>query len=56
MAWQIGNQAAGRMPGLDDFLVMRLLSSAASPPSRCWNWRRAPGSRTVTCTARPSAR
>ncbi|MEV8246732.1 MULTISPECIES: terpene synthase family protein [Streptomyces] len=31
VAWQIGNQAAGRMPGLDDFLVMRLLSSGGEP-------------------------
>ncbi|CAM5236344.1 Spiroviolene synthase [Streptomyces tendae] len=31
VAWQIGNQAAGRMPGLDDFLTMRLLSSGGEP-------------------------
>ncbi|MFG3251186.1 terpene synthase family protein [Streptomyces sp. NPDC048187] len=31
VAWQIGNQAAGRMPRLDDFLAMRLLSSGGEP-------------------------
>ncbi|WP_437051654.1 terpene synthase family protein [Streptomyces sp. enrichment culture] len=31
VCWQIGNQAAGRMPGLDDFLTMRLLSSGGEP-------------------------
>ncbi len=31
VAWQIGNQAAGRMPDLDDFLAMRLLSSGGEP-------------------------
>lgn len=31
VAWQIGNQAAGRMPGLDEFLAMRLLSSGGEP-------------------------
>lgn len=31
VAWQIGNQAVGRMPGLDDFLAMRLLSCGGEP-------------------------
>ncbi|MGV9885303.1 terpene synthase family protein [Streptomyces sp. NPDC003006] len=31
VAWQVGNQAAGHMPGLDDFLAMRLLSSGGEP-------------------------
>jgi hypothetical protein len=31
VAWQIGNQAAGRMPGLDEFLAMRLLSAGGHP-------------------------
>ncbi|MFI0242910.1 terpene synthase family protein [Streptomyces sp. NPDC016845] len=31
VAWQIGNQAAGRMPGLDEFLSMRLLSAGGHP-------------------------
>ncbi|MGW7065432.1 terpene synthase family protein [Streptomyces sp. NPDC054855] len=31
VSWQIGNQAAGRMPGLDEFLVMRMLSAGGHP-------------------------
>jgi hypothetical protein len=31
VAWQIGNQASGHMPGLDDFIAMRLLSSGGGP-------------------------
>ncbi|WP_367046588.1 hypothetical protein [Streptomyces sp. Je 1-332] len=31
VAWQIGNQAAGRMPGLDEFLAMRLLAAGGFP-------------------------
>ncbi|MFJ4975796.1 terpene synthase family protein [Streptomyces coeruleorubidus] len=31
VAWRIGNQALGRMPGLDDFLTMRLLSAGGEP-------------------------
>jgi hypothetical protein len=31
VAWQIGNQAVGRMPGLDEFLAMRLQSSGGHP-------------------------
>ncbi|MER8222102.1 hypothetical protein ABTZ58_16230 [Streptomyces sp. NPDC094143] len=31
VAWQVGNQALGRMPGLNDFLTMRLLSSGGEP-------------------------
>ncbi|MFD0315534.1 terpene synthase family protein [Streptomyces flavalbus] len=31
VAWQIGNQSAGVMPGLDDYLAMRLLSSGGEP-------------------------
>ncbi|WP_344520896.1 terpene synthase family protein [Streptomyces rectiviolaceus] len=31
VSWQIGNQAAGRMPGLDEFLAMRLLSAGGHP-------------------------
>ncbi|MEU8956010.1 hypothetical protein AB0C93_17095 [Streptomyces sp. NPDC048518] len=31
VSWQIGNQSLGRMPGLDEFLVMRLLSSGGFP-------------------------
>lgn len=31
VAWQIGNQALGRMPGLDDFLTMRRLSAGGEP-------------------------
>ncbi|MFF5971959.1 glutamate dehydrogenase [Streptomyces sp. NPDC012769] len=31
VAWQIGNQAAGRMPDLDEYLAMRLLSSGGEP-------------------------
>ncbi|WP_219822005.1 terpene synthase family protein [Streptomyces sp. Ru71] len=31
VAWQIGNQAVGRMPGLDEFLAMRLLSAGGHP-------------------------
>jgi hypothetical protein len=31
VAWQVGNQAVGRMPGLDEFLAMRLLSSGGEP-------------------------
>ncbi|MGW0423320.1 terpene synthase family protein [Streptomyces sp. NPDC003015] len=31
VAWQIGNQAAGRMPGLDEYLAMRLLSAGGEP-------------------------
>jgi hypothetical protein len=31
VAWQVGNQTAGRMPGLDDFLAMRLLASGGEP-------------------------
>lgn len=29
--WQIGNRAAGRMPQLDEYLAMRLLSSGGEP-------------------------
>ncbi len=31
VAWQVGNHAADRMPDLDDFLAMRLLSSGGEP-------------------------
>lgn len=31
VAWQIGNQAVGRMPGLDEFLTMRLLAAGGFP-------------------------
>ena len=31
VAWQIGNQALGRMPGLDEFLVMRLGAAGGDP-------------------------
>ncbi|MFI8895584.1 terpene synthase family protein [Streptomyces paradoxus] len=31
VAWQVGNQALGRMPGLDDFLTMRLLAAGGEP-------------------------
>ncbi|BCL26683.1 hypothetical protein GCM10017557_15420 [Streptomyces aurantiacus] len=31
VAWQIGNQAAGRMPALDEFLALRLLSAGGHP-------------------------
>ncbi|MGA5198387.1 terpene synthase family protein [Streptomyces exfoliatus] len=31
VCWQIGNQAAGRMPDLDEYLAMRLLSSGGEP-------------------------
>nr|6TJZ_A Chain A, SVS_variant_AS3 [Streptomyces sp. CWA1]6TJZ_B Chain B, SVS_variant_AS3 [Streptomyces sp. CWA1] len=31
VAWQIGNQARGHMPGLDDYLAMRLLSAGGEP-------------------------
>ncbi|MFV0137778.1 terpene synthase family protein [Streptomyces sp. HMX87] len=31
VAWQIGNQATGLMPDLDDFLCLRLLSSGGLP-------------------------
>ncbi|MDJ1133564.1 terpene synthase family protein [Streptomyces iconiensis] len=31
VAWQIGNAAAGRMPELDEFLAMRLLSAGGEP-------------------------
>jgi hypothetical protein len=31
VSWQIGNQAAGVMPGLDDYLYLRLLSSGGEP-------------------------
>ncbi|MEV4684714.1 terpene synthase family protein [Streptomyces kurssanovii] len=31
VAWQIGNQAAGRMPELDEYLAMRLLASGGEP-------------------------
>jgi hypothetical protein len=31
VSWQIGNQAAGRMPDLDEFMTMRLLSSGGEP-------------------------
>jgi hypothetical protein len=31
VAWQVGNQATGRMPALDDFLAMRLLSAGGHP-------------------------
>ncbi|GGZ33836.1 terpene synthase family protein [Streptomyces poonensis] len=30
-AWQIGNQAVGRMPGPDEYLAMRLLASGGEP-------------------------
>jgi hypothetical protein len=31
VAWQIGNQAVGRMPELDEFLTMRLLAAGGHP-------------------------
>jgi hypothetical protein len=31
VSWQIGNQASGRMPELDEYLAMRLLSSGGEP-------------------------
>ncbi|MDI3423932.1 terpene synthase family protein [Streptomyces luteolus] len=31
VSWQIGNQAMGRMPGLDEFLSMRLLAAGGCP-------------------------
>ncbi|MFF3319571.1 hypothetical protein ACFYV5_29240 [Streptomyces sp. NPDC003035] len=31
VAWQIGNQASGRMPDLDEFLAMRLLAAGGEP-------------------------
>ncbi|MFJ3580820.1 hypothetical protein ACIPPS_01075 [Streptomyces sp. NPDC090127] len=31
VCWQIGNEAAGRMPDLDEYLAMRLLSSGGEP-------------------------
>ncbi|MET9811585.1 hypothetical protein ABZ322_21935 [Streptomyces sp. NPDC006129] len=31
VAWQVGNQALGRMPGLDDFLTMRALAAGGYP-------------------------
>lgn len=31
VAWQIGNQAMGRMPGLDEFLTMRMLAAGGHP-------------------------
>ncbi|OKK06882.1 hypothetical protein AMK26_06795 [Streptomyces sp. CB03234] len=31
VCWQVGNQASGRMPELDEFLAMRLLSSGGEP-------------------------
>ncbi|GGL62758.1 hypothetical protein GCM10010129_02980 [Streptomyces fumigatiscleroticus] len=31
VAWQVGNQALGHMPGLDDFLAMRLLAAGGEP-------------------------
>ena len=31
VAWQIGNQAAGRMPDLDEYLAMRVLASGGEP-------------------------
>ncbi|GAA2276803.1 hypothetical protein GCM10010145_57140 [Streptomyces ruber] len=31
VSWQIGNQAVGRMPGLDEYLAMRLLASGGEP-------------------------
>ncbi|MFE0484571.1 terpene synthase family protein, partial [Streptomyces tendae] len=33
VAWQIGNQAAGRMPGLDDLLTRRRRRGSAPPPA-----------------------
>lgn len=36
VAWQVGNQAAGRMPRLDEFLAMRLLSSGGEPTFALW--------------------
>ncbi|MFC6067756.1 terpene synthase family protein [Streptomyces ochraceiscleroticus] len=32
VTWQIGNAAAGRMPGLDEYVAMRLLSAGGEPP------------------------
>ncbi|MFH8484050.1 terpene synthase family protein [Streptomyces longisporoflavus] len=31
VAWQVGNQASGRMPGLDDYIAMRLLAAGGEP-------------------------
>ncbi|MEU2930188.1 terpene synthase family protein [Streptomyces sp. NPDC007251] len=31
VAWQIGNQALGRMPGLDEYLTMRRLAAGGEP-------------------------
>lgn len=31
VAWQVGNQAVGRMPGPDEYLAMRLLASGGEP-------------------------
>ncbi|WP_282793937.1 hypothetical protein [Streptomyces sp. CC224B] len=31
VAWQIGNEAVGRMPGLDEFLTMRMLAAGGEP-------------------------
>ncbi|MGK5545139.1 terpene synthase family protein [Streptomyces sp. URMC 127] len=31
VAWQVGNQGAGRMPDVDDYLAMRLLSCGGEP-------------------------